>query len=77
MVRGLSIRNSVFGPPLSKWQAVLGAAIAFGLALLIGFGLNQGSMSATFTASVIGAAVLMSGMLRVRSTKRSDGSGTL
>jgi hypothetical protein len=71
MVRDVNIRNSIIGPPLSRWQAVLGSAIAFGLALLIGFALNQGSMSAIFTASVVGLAVLISGLVRVRSTQRA------
>jgi hypothetical protein len=46
--------------------------ISFALALLAGFGLNQGADSAVFTAALIGVAVLMIGMRRVRTARRGD-----
>jgi hypothetical protein len=67
----MNLRNSVLGPALTSWQAVSGAAIAFGLCLLIGLGLAQGSTSAIFTALVVGVAVLIGGLMRARSAQHS------
>jgi hypothetical protein len=70
----MNLRNGVFGPALTKWQAVTGAVVAFGLCLLIGLALEQGSTSAIFTASVVGVAVLIGGLMRARSAQRQGGS---
>jgi uncharacterized membrane protein YeaQ/YmgE (transglycosylase-associated protein family) len=60
----MSLRASIFGPASTTIQAVVGAVVAFVLALLIGFGLNQGADSAVFTAALVGLAVLMIGLKR-------------
>ena len=62
----MNFRASIFGPARTKTQAVIGAVVAFALALLIGFGLEQGINSAFFVALLVGLAVLMIGL------KRSD-----
>ena len=62
----MNLRASIFGPATTKTQAVVGAVVAFALALLVGFGLKQGADSAVFTALLVGLAVLMIGL------KRSD-----
>jgi hypothetical protein len=65
----MSLRASIFGPASTTTQAVVGAVVAFTLALLIGFGLKQGADSAVLTALLVGLAVLMIG-LRRRGTAR-------
>jgi len=49
---------------------MVGAVVSFALAPLVGFGLNQGADSAVFTAALIGVAVLMIGLNRVRTAQR-------
>ena len=66
----MNIRASIFGPAATTAQAIVGATISFALALLIGFGLNQGADSAVFTAALIGVAVLMIGLKRARAAQR-------
>jgi hypothetical protein len=65
----VNIRASIFGPASTTTQAVVGAVVAFALALLIGFGLKQGADSAVFTALLVAVAVLMIGLKR-RDTAR-------
>lgn len=65
----MSVRASVLGPTTTT-QAVIGAGISFALALLIGFGLQQGADSTIFTAALIGIAVLMIGLKRTRASRR-------
>ncbi len=60
----MSFRASIFGPATTKTQAVVGAVVAFALALLVGFGLKQGADSAVFTELLVGLAVLMIGLQR-------------
>jgi hypothetical protein len=60
----MNLRASILGPATTKIQAIVGAVVAFALALLVGFGLKQGSDSAVFTAVLIGLAVLMIGLKR-------------
>ena len=62
----MNLRANIFGPPTTKTQAVVGAVVAFALALLLGFGLKQGADSAVFTSLLVGLAVLLIGL------KRSD-----
>jgi hypothetical protein len=57
-------------PRQYQTQAVVGAVVAFALALLIGFGLEQGSDSAVFTALLVRLAVLMIGLKRSRTARR-------
>lgn len=64
----MNLRASIFGP--ASTQAVVGAVVAFALALLIGFGLEQGADSAVFTALLVGLAVLMIGLKRSRTARR-------
>jgi len=66
----MNVRASIFGPATTRRQAGVGAVVAFALALLIGLGLKQGADSAVFTAGLIGLAVLMIGLQRVRRTRR-------
>jgi hypothetical protein len=66
----MNLRASIFGPATTKTQAVVGAVVALGLPLLIGFGLEQGADSAVFTASLVGVAVLMIGLKRSRTARR-------
>lgn len=66
----MSVRESILGPATSTTQAVIGAAISFALALLIGFGLHQGADSTIFTAALIDLAVLMIGLKRTRTSRR-------
>ena len=66
----MNLRASIFGPASTKTQAVVGAVVAFALALLIGFGLEQGADSAVFTALLVGLAVLMIGLKRSRTARR-------
>jgi uncharacterized membrane protein YeaQ/YmgE (transglycosylase-associated protein family) len=65
----VNLRASIFGPASTTTQAIVGAVVAFALALLIGFGLKQGTDSAVFTASLVGLAVLLIGLKR-RDTAR-------
>jgi predicted Kef-type K+ transport protein len=60
----MNLRASIFGPARTKTQAVVGAVVAFALALLVGLGLKQGTDSSIFTALLIGLAVLMIGLRR-------------
>jgi predicted Kef-type K+ transport protein len=60
----MTLRASIFGPARTKTQAVVGAVVAFALALLVGLGLEQGTHSSVFTALLIGLAVLMIGLTR-------------
>jgi len=60
----MNLRASIFGPANTRTQAIVGAVVTFALALLIGFGLEQGADSAVFTASLVGLAVLMIGLKR-------------
>jgi len=62
----MNLRASVFGPANTKTQAVVGAVVAFAIALLFGLGLKQGTDSSVFAAVLIALAVLMIGL------KRSD-----
>ena len=62
----MTLRASICGPATTKTQTVVGAVVAFALALLVGLGLKQGTDSSVFTALLIGLAVLMIGL------KRSD-----
>lgn len=73
----MSFRTSIFGPATTRSQAVVGAVVAFALALLIGLGLKQGADSAVFTAGLIGLAVLMIGLQRVRKARRRAGRANL
>jgi hypothetical protein len=66
----MSLRASIFGPASTTTQAVVGAVVAFTLALLIGFGLKQGADSAVFTALLVGLAVLMIGLKRRDTARR-------
>lgn len=66
----VNVRASIFGPAATTTQAIVGAVISFALALLVGFGLNQGADSAVFTAALIGVAVLMIGLKRARTAQR-------
>ena len=66
----MHLRASIFGPAVTTTQAIVGAVVSFALALLVGFGLNQGADSAVFTAALIGVAVLMIGLKRVRTAQR-------
>jgi hypothetical protein len=66
----MNLRASIFGPASTRTQAVVGAVVAFALALLIGFGLEQGADSAAFTALLVGLAVLMIGLKRSRTARR-------
>jgi hypothetical protein len=66
----MNLRASIFGPAGTKIQAVVGAVVAFALALLIGFGLEQGAESAVFTALLVGLAVLMIGLKRSEIPRR-------
>jgi hypothetical protein len=66
----VNLRASIFGPATTKTQAVVGAGVAFALALLVGLGLKQGTDSSVFTALLIGLAVLMIGLKR-RGTARN------
>lgn len=66
----MNLRASIFGPATTKTQAVVGAVVAFALALLIGFGLEQGADSVVFTAFLIGLAVLMIGLKRTDTARR-------
>ena len=66
----MNFRASIVGPATTRTQAGVGAVVAFALALLIGLGLKQGADSAVFTAGLIGVAVLMIGLRRVRRTRR-------
>jgi hypothetical protein len=63
-------RQRIFGPASTTTQAVVGAVVAFTLALLIGFGLKQGADSAVFTALLVGLAVLMIGLKRRVTARR-------
>jgi len=63
------IRASIFGPATTTAQAVVGTVIAFALALLIGFGLNQPAASTVFTALLIGVATLTIGLKRGRTNR--------
>lgn len=66
----MNLRASIFGPASTNTQAAVGAVVAFALALLIGFGLEQGADSAVFTALLVGLAVLMIGLKRSRAARR-------
>jgi hypothetical protein len=66
----MNLRANIFGPARTKTQAIVGAVVAFALALLIGFGLEQGADSAVFTALLVGLAVLMIGLKRSRTARR-------
>jgi hypothetical protein len=66
----MSLRASIFGPASTTTQAVVGAVVAFTLALLIGFGLKQGADSAVFTALLVGLAVLIIGLKRRDTARR-------
>jgi hypothetical protein len=66
----MNLRASIFGPASTKTQAAVGAVVAFALALLIGFGLEQGTDSAVFTALLVGLAVLVIGLNRSRTDRR-------
>ncbi len=66
----MNLRASIFGPASTKTQAVVGAVVAFTLALLTGFGLKQGADSAVVTALLVGLAVLMVGLKRRDTARR-------
>jgi hypothetical protein len=66
----MNLRASIFGPAATRTQAIIGAVVTFALALIVGFGLNQGADSTVFTAALIGVAVLMIGLRRVRTAGR-------
>jgi hypothetical protein len=66
----MNLRASTFGPATTRTQAVVGALVAFALALLIGLGLKQGADPAVFTAGLTGVAVLMIGVQRARRARR-------
>jgi len=66
----MNLRAIIFGPASTKTQSAVGAVVAFALALLIGFGLEQGAASAVFTALLVGLAVLMIGLKRSRTARR-------
>jgi len=66
----VKFRAGIFGPATTRTQAWVGAVVAFALALVIGLGLKQGADSAVFTAGLIGVAVWMIGLQRVRRTRR-------
>jgi hypothetical protein len=62
----MNVRASIFGPPGTTAQAVVGTLIAFVLAPLVGFGLNQPAAPTVFTAALIGIATLTIGLKRAR-----------